>query len=305
MVVEILVDDDVEHRHEQSRVGAGAQAQVVLCAGGDPVGTRVDGDELRAALHEVDDRVAEEAVGVRRQRVLADEHDDLGNLELGVVVGALEAACEVDFGIHGTQNVGGSRHAGQVARVAGLGVAVVRGCEHGCRIGHERAALTAGAGPNSHGGRAVLAGDALPLGLDEVERLVPGDALPLVGLAAELRIALHRILDAVLVVDVVLQGQAANAQTALGDRLVLVAFNLDELAFFVGVELNAAAYRMASRRRPHAGAGDSQSLFLESPRLADVVFKLHFSSSELLLRNGPLLSHPVHPSSIYLRLTGM
>ena len=53
--------------------------------------------------------------------------------------------------------------------------------------------------------------------------------------------------------------------------MVLVAFDLDDLAFIVGVDLEAASCRMAAGGRPGGQAGDREVALLESPGFAEVV----------------------------------
>ena len=86
-----------------------------------------------------------------------------------------------------------------------------------------------------------------------------------------LRVALQGMDDAARIVHVVLERQATHAQAALGDLLVLVALDLDELALLVDVQLEAASDRMAPRRRPGSRAGDGAAVLLKAPRLAQVV----------------------------------
>lgn len=49
------------------------------------------------------------------------------------------------------------------------------------------------------------------------------------------------------VVDIILERNAAYTQTALRNRIVFIAFNLDELSALIGVKLQRTAYRMAAR----------------------------------------------------------
>ena len=73
MVVQILADDDVAHREVQRAVGARTNLKEVLGAGRKPSRTRVDHNHLHAALEHVNQRMAEQAVWVRDERVLADD----------------------------------------------------------------------------------------------------------------------------------------------------------------------------------------------------------------------------------------
>ena len=57
LVVDAFVDDHVEHAERERAVGAGPQLQVMGRAAGHPGVARIDRDDLRAALHAVDDPV--------------------------------------------------------------------------------------------------------------------------------------------------------------------------------------------------------------------------------------------------------
>ena len=282
VIVEVLVDDDGQPRHGECGVGAGAHPQMHLCARGQPVHTRVDADELRTALHEIDDRMAPQPVAVRRERHLAPHDDDLRHPVHGVVVGSLQAAGVVHLGIVSAQHVRAGHGARLVAGIARLGVAGVRRAEHGLRhVGHQDAARAPRAREHGHALGAVGVAEVVALLLDQGIGLIPCDALPLVVLAAVLRIALHRIDHAARVVHVVLERQAPGAQAALRDGVVLVALHMVEAPLRIDVELQAASYRMAARRRPHGRAHDSEVPVLVLPGLAQVVLEFHTVTSLL------------------------
>lgn len=61
MIVEIFLDDDVEHRHRKGGVRAGAQLEMDIGASRKPIDARVDLDEARSAAHRINDGMAEEA----------------------------------------------------------------------------------------------------------------------------------------------------------------------------------------------------------------------------------------------------
>ena len=94
--------------------------------------------------------------------------------------------------------------------------------------------------------------------------------------AALLGVALHRMQYAARVVHVVLERQAAYAQAALRDRMVFVAFNLDELSALIG------HVKLQRRSLPDGSPGATtahvrvtvQSVLLVAPRLIEVVFIL-------------------------------
>ena len=271
MIVEIFLDDDVEHRHRQSGVRAGTQLEMDIGAGRKPIDARVDLDEARSAAHRINDGMAEEAVRVRLEGSLTPHDDDLGQLIALVIPTTRQSAGVIPLGVRRARNIGRRRKAGGIARVARLHVAVVRGSEHHRRVQRHRATLATGAGHADNRLGTVLLADALVVLLDDSERLVPRALDPRVFLAAISAIALHRLDDASGAVHVILERDAPRAKTALGDRMVLVALDVNELAVLVNVELEAAADRMASRRRPGAGTGNGHVVVFVTPRLADVV----------------------------------
>ena len=271
VVVEVFLDDGVQHGHAQRRVSAGAHAQVVVGARRKPRDARIHHDEARAAAHHVDDRMAEETVRVGRERRLSPDHDAFRIHESRVFEAAGQSAGIVDLGIGTAQVVGGSRHARHVAGVARLGVAHVGRAQHVGAVRTQRAALAAGAHEEHDAFVAVFGRDAAVVLLYDVERLVPRALLPLVGLPAVFRVALHGMDDAAGIVHVVFEREAAHAQAALGDLLVFVTLYLHELAFVIDVEFQATPHRMASRRRPRGRAGDSAAVLHVAPRLAQVV----------------------------------
>ena len=271
VVVEVFLDDDVDHGHAQRRVGAGAQLQEDVGPRGQPGHTRVDDDEARAAAHGVHHRMPEEAVGVALQRRLAPHHQDLGLLVALVVPTPRQRTGIVPFGIRGAGDVGDGGQTGRVARVTRLRVAVVRRAEAHGAVRRERAALAARAGEHDDALAPVLRRDAVVFALDDVERLVPRYLLPCLGVAAVLRVALHGMQQAGRVVHVVLERDAPRAQAALRHRVVLVALHPHELPLAVHVQLETASDRVTSRRRPGARARDGQAVLLVAPGLSDVV----------------------------------
>ena len=271
VVVQVFLDDDVDHCHAQRGVGAGAQLDVQVCASRQPGDARVDDDQTGAAAHGVNHGMAEEAVRVGLERSLAPNDQDLGQVIALVFPTAGQSACVVPLGIRRAGDVGDGAQTRRVARIAGLAVAEVRRAEAHRAVRTERAALAAGACEDDDALTAIGLGDAVILSLDDVEGLFPAALLPRISVTAILRVTLHGMDDTCGVVDVILQGDAPGAQTALGDRVVLVALDLDQLALVVDVELQAAAYRMASGRRPGARARYGEAVLLVTPRLSDVV----------------------------------
>ena len=244
---------------------------MVVSARGEPIRTRIDHDQTRAAAHEVDDRVPEKPIRIRRQRLLAPYHDALRHLVLRVIVAPGQPSRIVYLGVCRPEQVRRSRHAGHVARVPRLRIAIVRRAEHPAPERCHGAALAPGAREAHDGLAPVLLRDAIVFALNEGERLIPADLLPRIRVAALLGVSLHGMQDAARVVDVILQGEAANAQAPLRHRVVLIPFHLDELPILVSVELQRAPDRVASWRRPRARARDRQAILFEAPGLVEVI----------------------------------
>ena len=251
LVVDVLVNDDLQHADGERRVGARTKLQDLLGARAHPGDLGVDDDKLRAHLHHVDDLVAEIARRVRDERVRAPHDHVLRTLEARVVVLLVEEHAAVDLGISGAEDVRRHHAAGAVAGVAGNRRCNVCRAEVGERDhGVEHRRLAAGATEGQHGVRGSgLLDNLVVVLLDEVVRLIPGDALPCV-LAAVLRIALHRVDDALGMILELGHVQAFDAQTPLRDGVALVAFDVDELSV-LDVEDGATCRAMAARRRPH------------------------------------------------------
>ena len=104
--------------------------------------------------------------------------------------------------------------------------------------------------------------------LDEIECLVPADALPLVFPAVFVG-ALHGILQAVFCIHGLNDIEASHAQGSAAVPVGGVAFDLLELALFVYVGQYAAAV-MASRRRPLRSAVDGIVALLPMVEIAAV-----------------------------------
>lgn len=212
MIVEILVDDDPQPRHRHGGIGAGTHAQMHFGARGEPVDARVDADELGTALHEVDDRMAEQAVTIGSERHLAPHDHDLRHVVLGVIVGTFQTTRVVHFRVVRTENMRTGHGARLVACITGLRVACVRRAQNClCHVGNEDAARAARSGEHGHAFRTVGVAEVIALLLHDGERLIPTDAFPLVVFAAEFRVALHRVNDTARVVHVILERQAPRA----------------------------------------------------------------------------------------------
>ena len=230
----------------------GRTCQHHLAARAQPRDARVHHDALRAALHHVDDRVAEEAVGVRRQRVLAPARHQLGQREVRVVVALGRPRGYVDLRVADGAVDAGRRHVARpVARLSAHGVHVVGRAEH--RRGERGAVqrfLASRAAEHHHRLAAVFRLQLFGARHDLVDGLVPRDAVPFVQPAVFPR-ALHGVDDAVGMVHVFGQGEATHAQASLRDGMLLVAFHFHQLAVH-HVQLDAAPHRVATRRRPGA-----------------------------------------------------
>ena len=186
---------------------------------------RVDGDELRAAREaggELGDLRGEDVLA----QVAADQDDELRFLEVERL-GRAEGAAERE-------------HVPDVARPAALRegrLDAVRGA-----VGLEQRAHEAGAdavGEEPHRLGPVLLLDRLQLVGEEVEGLVPRDALelPLAPLAG----AQHRVLQPVGVVEESRARVAPRAQAPLRQRVVGVALDAQDAAVRGDVRDHAAA----------------------------------------------------------------
>ena len=205
------------------------------------------------------------AVRIRTQRLLTPKKNDLRSNEARIVVAVFELHRVVDLGIAAAHHERGIRHARAVARPASLAINRVRRTEDEvCPLRIPVIALTAGATEDGDRFRAVLLGNLVRGVRNEVGCLVPGALHPLVRLAAILLLALHRVDDAIGVIDVLLQSKAARAKGTLGDRMLRVTFNLSDLSV-LHMNLKAASNRVASRRGPGTGPKDSLLTFLPFP----------------------------------------
>ena len=263
LVVELLVADDLQHGHGQRAVAAGTHAQPVLAgAGREPRELRVHHGHLHAALHEVGDPMAVEAVCVAVEGLVAP-HDAVLWHRVARIVVALGEELRAVHDAGAAQHAGHRRDAGQVARVAGeVGHALVRGAHTGVQA---RYLVDIAARALAHGDLvgAVRVDDALELAHDDVVGLVPADLHELV-LAAVGAVALHRFGQAVLMVDVVGDAEAAAAQASLVVGVLRVALHFHQLAVLhVGQD---AAHVVASRRAARGAADDGHAVLLPRPR---------------------------------------
>ena len=269
VIVQVLVDDDAQHAHGERAVGAGANLDPDVGLRGEPREGRIHDDELRAHAHEVDQPVADEAVGVGRERLVAPHDNNLGLLPLRIVVAIrVQLRGVQDPAVAVFHEVGG--HAGLVAGVGREEAERhVRAAEDGTEAhGAVPHGVTAGAGQGDDtlGPDAVVIvmnglADLLVGVLEPVEGFFPRDALPLV--LALFAIAEERPLEAIVVVDVLDHVQAAQAQTSLVVPEIGVALDLLELAVF-DVREHAAAV-VTPRSGPDRGAGHFITILVPTP----------------------------------------
>ena len=86
LVVEVFVDDHVQHAEGEGAARAGPQLQVMVRAAGHPGVAGIDGDDLGSQLHAVHDPVAHKGVRAAVGRVLSPDQNHLGPAPGRVVV---------------------------------------------------------------------------------------------------------------------------------------------------------------------------------------------------------------------------
>ena len=284
LVVLAVLEHEVHDGEGQGRVGLRADLQVdVAVVRAHPRDAGVDGDDLRAKLHQVDEAVAEEAVTVGGQGLLAPDHDPLRHGVARVLVAARQVTGVVELGVAGAQHVVGDGATRAVAGPTGLRVAAVGRLQHRERQRIvEDASLAAGAAEADDGLGAVGVLEVAHLVADGVQGLVPRGLNPLV-LAAVLRVALHRVDDARRRVRVLAQREVHRVHAARGDGVVVVALDADELAVLRD-NLDAVSHRVASRRRPRVAAGYDSPVFHHGLPLFTVCHVLLLSTLSLVFR---------------------
>ena len=284
MIVKILVDDNPQPSHSHCRVGTRTNTQMNFSARRKPVDARINGNQLSATFHQVDNSMTEQAVTVGGKRHLTPHNHDLGHMVCRIVERAFQTACIVHFRIIRTKHVRTGHGTRLIASIAGLGVACIRRAQNSLsHIGNKNAARTTRAREHCHAFRTICIAEIVTFLFHNGKSLIPRDTLPLVGHAAELRVALHGVDNAARVVDIILQSQATCAQTTLGNGVVLVALDMIDYALFVDVNLQAASNRMAARRRPHRSTNNGKVALLVLPRLAKIILELHAFPFSLFL----------------------
>ena len=224
-----LVDDALHHGKNHRGVGAGADRNPPVSLGGGAGETRVDHDELGAGFLGVKDEVHVLHVGLS---VVAAEHDDaLGALHVLPLVGLLH---DVERGkvrqVHG-----------QVAHDAEVGdLGGVEGVRHHVAVLLMAHAVVAGHAEERVRLGAVGVHVVLHLLVDELESLIPGDALELAG--AALAHTLHGVLHAVGGVNALHGvGDAAQADALVCRIGVLGGLDLlDDVVLHVRLDAAAA-----------------------------------------------------------------
>ena len=224
--------------------------------------------------------MAEEAVSVRGQRVVAPNQEDLRYLVAFCVVAVREVLRAVNRVQITLQHLRGHHARNETGDAGKAIVHEVRAAEAEAQAVHH-GDVAAGAPTEDDGFGTVLGLDAVEVLLHQVIRFIPADTLPFIVLTSELPCALHGIQKPARVLDNLRHGQAAHAQAALVVRVFGVAFDLDQVAFFVCVAQNAAAV-MAAGCRPSMTAGHREVTLLpfarHLPRLViNVSRKLHSS----------------------------
>ncbi len=73
VIIQVFVDDDIQERQTESRIGARTNLQMIFRMGTEPRKTRVDGNHLRTTLHHVDKSMTKKTVAVSIERVFSPQ----------------------------------------------------------------------------------------------------------------------------------------------------------------------------------------------------------------------------------------
>ena len=228
-VVLLVLEDPADPGEQQGRIGAGADGQPYLGLGGVQGVAGVD-DHGAQALRAVAQLGQGAAAGGHRGVgwVGAPKHER-GHRTVGiVVVPAVGVGERQVVGLAGAVGQKRGAHAGQVAlRAARLPhIGGVDGLAEALHVREVRVSATARG--NGDGLGAVLVGHFVDLGRDLGERLLPRDALPLVG--SSLAHAAHGVLVAVRVIERLDAGKALGAHAALGHGAFRISLDLHDTA---------------------------------------------------------------------------
>ena len=230
----------------------GLSLEPVLCPGGEPRQSRIHADNFNAALHQIDEPVAENVVGARIGNVVAPDHDAFWELVSRVLEPLFQPLRRVRHAII-TQH---SFHGRDSRAVAG----VPAQCEHDIRaavgIGeHAQPGTDVSAGPHAEYnafGAKLLADLAQPL-FNQGIRLFPRYFLPF-PLSAFSR-SLERARQTVGVVDILRHRKATRAEAALVPGVVRIPFYFGKFPFF-DMRQNSACSMAAGTRRPDGSPDD-------------------------------------------------
>ena len=243
-VHQVVLDDVVGHGQHHGAVGTGGDGHVGVGMRGGSRELRIDGDELRALLARLAHVLP--CVHVCLCRVAAPGDDGLGIDCVGEVV----ALVAEQRGLHVLLRRVGARPEDDRAR--GRAEAAVRN-GHEAAHGAVQRAVGAVGRPEAQRRAAVLGQSGLHLAGDDLERLVPLDALPFAR--AALSDALQGVLQTVGVVDALRLAEALDAQAAAMRVLARVFHcgNLDGAAFAHGHLQRTAAAAVAATLAPERG----------------------------------------------------
>ena len=240
MINQILVHNDVQPRERNAAVCTRMRTQPIFRASTPPGEDRVDGDDLRAHLNAHVEPMAEITVTVALKRLVAPHDKDVWTdpLVVGVTVGQRFGRVDNRIVAERPRCAADSRH---VAPPTGeVNAADVRSPK--ARASDERnlpVNIAAGtvANENRLAAKTLIIDFLFDVFFDDVESLIPCDALPFVLTA--LPRTLHGILQALRMIDHLLKVEATHAKLAVRIGIERVAFNLLELAVF-RVKKNAA-----------------------------------------------------------------
>ena len=234
----------IGHGQHERAVGARPDGNVDVGVHGRRGELRVDGDELGALLARLAHVLP--CVHVRLCGVAAPGDDGLGIDRVGEIV----ALVAEQRGLHMLLHRVGARPEDDRAR--GRAEAAVRN-GHEAAHGAVQRAVGAVGRPEAQRRAAVLGQGRLHLAGDDLERLVPLDALPFAR--AALSDALQGVLQTVGVVDALRLAEALDAQAAAMRVLARVFHcgNLDGAAFAHGHLQRTAAAAVAATLAPERG----------------------------------------------------
>ena len=261
---QVAGDELMGNASHERRVGTGADGNPLhVAVRGDLAAARVDADDAHVLLLHGHQQIVAVAItghaGVAGG--VAEHHHELA------VDQRLEGALAPTTAIGVQLGAEGQRPVGVVAVASDHAAAQVEQTEPG--VVHDHVLLDAGALLDKDGLVAVSLGDALELGGDGIQSLVPADLLVLALAALGALHALHGIVQAILAVDPAADGTAAQASASLetteGSVAGIVRFHVGDLVVnhMALQHASAAAVHMAMRpadllvdRRGVAGFGE-------------------------------------------------